>query len=182
VIAAGTWWALRPAAPSGLQRLAVLPFENLGATEDDYFADGITDEVRGKLAAIPGLHVTARSSAIEYKKTTKKPAEIGRELGVDYLLTGTVRWQNASGAGGVRSRARESRADQGVGRYRGMGTALRYGNARRFQCAGGHRLAVAKALDVALGAGARAHNSKRNRRRMRRRTTRSCAGRSSRRT
>ena len=42
-----------------LKRLAVLPFENLGRPEDEYFADGITDEVRGKLAALPGLQVTA---------------------------------------------------------------------------------------------------------------------------
>ena len=42
----------------GAKRLAVLPFENLGAAGDEYFADGITDEVRGKLAALPGLQVT----------------------------------------------------------------------------------------------------------------------------
>ena len=71
----------------------MLPFENLGAAEDEYFADGVTDEVRGKLAALPGLQVIARSSSGEYKKTTKSPQEIGRELGVDYLLTGTVRWE-----------------------------------------------------------------------------------------
>lgn len=72
--------------------LAVLPFDNIGRTEDAYFADGITEEVRGKLAGIPGLRVTARSSAAQYKKTSKTPKEIGGELGVQYLLTGTVRW------------------------------------------------------------------------------------------
>ncbi len=86
----------------GARRLAVLPFENLGAADDEYFADGVTDEVRGKLDSLPGLQVTARSSSGQYKKTAKPPQEIGRELGVDYLLTGTVRWEKAAGGNRVR--------------------------------------------------------------------------------
>jgi len=82
--------------------LAVLPFENLGGAEDEYFADGVTDEVRGKLAALPGLQVTARSSSNQYKRTTKSPQEVGRELGVDYLLTGTVRWEKGAAGSHVR--------------------------------------------------------------------------------
>ena len=62
--------------------LAVLPFENLGRPEDEYFADGMTDEIRGKLAALPNLRVIASSSAEQYRRTTKSPQEIGRELGV----------------------------------------------------------------------------------------------------
>ena len=81
----------------GPTRLAVLPFENLGRPEDEYFADGVTDEVRGKLAGLPGLEVIARASSSEYKRTTKRPQQIGRELGVDYLLTGTVRWEKKTG-------------------------------------------------------------------------------------
>jgi serine/threonine-protein kinase len=88
--------------PAGTKRLAVLPFENLGAAEDEYFADGVTDEVRGKLASLAGLRVIARSSSGQYKKTTKTPQEIGRELGVDYLLTGTVRWEKAAAGNRVR--------------------------------------------------------------------------------
>ena len=82
---------------AGGKLLAVLPFENLGAPEDEYFADGVTDEVRGKLTAFPGLQVTARGSSVQYKKTTKSPQQIGQELGVQYLLTGTVRWEKGSG-------------------------------------------------------------------------------------
>jgi TolB-like protein len=78
-------------------RLAVLPFENLGRTDEEYFADGLTDAVRGKLAALPGLQVTARSSSSQYKHTTKSPQQIGQELGVRYLLTGTVRWEKGAG-------------------------------------------------------------------------------------
>ena len=77
----------------GVQRLAVLPFENLGSPEDAYFADGITDEVRGKLAALPGLQVTASNSSSQYKGTTARPQRIGQELGVQYLLVGKVRWE-----------------------------------------------------------------------------------------
>jgi serine/threonine-protein kinase len=83
--------------------VAVLPFENLGDTSMAYFADGITDEVRGKLAALPGLEVIARTSSAQYKRTPKSPQQIGQELGVRYLLTATVRWQRTpSGASRVR--------------------------------------------------------------------------------
>jgi TolB-like protein len=82
---------------AGVKSLAVLPFENLGPAEDEYFADGVTDAVRGKLVALPGLQVTASNSSTQYKKTTKSPREIGRELGVQYLLVGKVRWEKSQG-------------------------------------------------------------------------------------
>ncbi|MFL5495041.1 MAG: protein kinase domain-containing protein [Gemmatimonadales bacterium] len=90
------------ARDTGPKLLAVVPFENLGAPQDEYFADGVTDEIRGKLASLPGLQVTARSSSGQYKRTSKTPQEIGRELGVDYLLTGTVRWEKGSAGNRVR--------------------------------------------------------------------------------
>ncbi|MGH7628152.1 MAG: TPR end-of-group domain-containing protein, partial [Gemmatimonadales bacterium] len=83
------------AGPASERRVAVLPFENLGDTADAYFADGITDAVRGKLTAVPGMYVTASNSSNQYRGTVKTPQEIGRELGVDYLLVGKVRWQKA---------------------------------------------------------------------------------------
>jgi len=82
---------------TGPKRVAVLPFENLGPAEDEYFADGVTDAVRGKLTGIPGLEVTARGSSTQYKKTPKSPQQIGQELGVQYILTGTVRWEKSTG-------------------------------------------------------------------------------------
>jgi TolB-like protein/Flp pilus assembly protein TadD len=90
-----------PAPSRGVKRIAVLPFENLGAPEDDYFADGIADEIRSKLTSLPGIEVIARASSTTYKKTTKKPREIADELGVGYLLTATVRWQKGAGASRV---------------------------------------------------------------------------------
>jgi len=100
VIAAAfaTGYFLRHSGSGGAKRIAVLPFENRGDAADEYFADGVSDEVRSKLAAIPGILVTARASTSQYKKSTKTPREIGRELQVDYLLTGTVRWIKGTGA------------------------------------------------------------------------------------
>ncbi len=89
------------ASAGGVKRVAVLPFENLGAPEDDYFADGIADAVRGKLTSLPGLEVIARGSSTPYKKTTKTPQEIARELDAHYLLTATVRWQKGGGGNRV---------------------------------------------------------------------------------
>jgi len=89
--------ASTPAATEAAsQRIAVLPFENLGRPEDAYVVDGITDEIRGKLAGVPGLQVIARASSNEYRGTKKPLQDVARELGVKYLLTGTVRSEPAT--------------------------------------------------------------------------------------
>jgi eukaryotic-like serine/threonine-protein kinase len=72
--------------------LAVLPFENQGPAEQDYFVDGLTDAVNGKLAGLSGISVIDRRSTSAYKKTTKPVKQIGTELGVAYVLGGVVRW------------------------------------------------------------------------------------------
>ncbi|HZI26944.1 MAG TPA: serine/threonine-protein kinase, partial [Gemmatimonadaceae bacterium] len=91
--------ASESAAPaSDARTIAVLPFENLGDSADAYFADGITDAVRGKLTSLPGLAVIARGSSDQYGKSTKLPREIANELGVRYLLTGKVRFAGAGDA------------------------------------------------------------------------------------
>jgi len=99
----------RSRARSGASRLAarpmlvVLPFENLGRPEDEYFADGMTEEVTARLAGLHGLGVIGRTSAIQYKQTKKTIPRIGQELGVDYVLEGTVRWDKVPhGASRVR--------------------------------------------------------------------------------
>jgi TolB-like protein len=86
-------WAGFDGGSSGM-KLLVLPFENLGAPIDEYFADGITEEITARLAVLPGLGVIARTTAIRYRRTDKTVAEIGAELGIDYILEGTVRWEN----------------------------------------------------------------------------------------
>lgn len=72
--------------------IAVLPFENFGAPEQEYFADGVTEEITTRLSGISGLGVIARSSAMQYKKTTKALSQIGGELRAAYVLQGTIRW------------------------------------------------------------------------------------------
>jgi serine/threonine-protein kinase len=96
--AAGRATAVVTADSTRGQRIAVLPFENLGDSADAYFADGMTDAVRGKLTGLSAMQVIARASSVQYRGTAKSPAEIARELGVRYLLTGTVRWAKAPGA------------------------------------------------------------------------------------
>jgi TolB-like protein/Flp pilus assembly protein TadD len=138
-----------PDAATGPKRLAVLPFENLGDSADGYFADGMTDEVRGKLAALGGLRVIAHRSASEYKGTTKSFQEIGRELNVDYLLVGKVRWEKAEGG---QSRVRVSPELIEV-----AGSSTRWQQpfdavlSDVFQVQGEIAGKVAQALDVALG-------------------------------
>ena len=83
-------------APSGGARvmLAVLPFENLsGNEEQEYFSDGLTDEMITQLGRLnpERLGVIARTSAMKYKHTGKSIQQIGRELGVYYVLEGSVR-------------------------------------------------------------------------------------------
>ncbi len=85
------------------QMIAVLPFENLGSPEDAYFAAGITEEITGRLAAVRGLGVISRNSARQYAGTEKTIEQIGEELGVTYVLEGSVRWaRSGDGPGKVR--------------------------------------------------------------------------------
>jgi TolB-like protein len=72
--------------------IAVLPFANLSPDrENEYFADGLTDEVTADLANVRALRVTSRTSAMRFKGTAKDVKTIARELGVRYILEGSVR-------------------------------------------------------------------------------------------
>ncbi len=77
--------------PARIQSLAVLPLENLsGDTSQDYFADVVTEELINDLARVGALRVVSLPSVIEYKGARKPLPEIGRELSVDAVLTGSV--------------------------------------------------------------------------------------------
>jgi TolB-like protein/Tfp pilus assembly protein PilF len=74
--------------------LAVLPFENVGGDADqEYFSDGLTDEMITQLGRLnpDELRIVGRTSSMQYKNTRKTVAEIGAELGVSYVLEGSVR-------------------------------------------------------------------------------------------
>ena len=83
------------AAPA-IPRLVVIPFENLGAPTDEYVADGITEAITTRLSAISNLAVISRQSAIQYKGSVKTARQIGDELNVQYLLTGTLQRERPS--------------------------------------------------------------------------------------
>src|SRR3954464_9409661 len=81
----------RGPAPTGIRSLAVLPLDNLtGDASQDYFADGMTDELITDLAQIRALRVISRTSVMAYKHVRKPLPEIARELNVDAVVEGTV--------------------------------------------------------------------------------------------
>jgi pentatricopeptide repeat protein len=87
--------ALRPSGPLPLPEkpsLAVIPFQNIsGDPEQEYFADGMVDEIITALSRITWLFVIARNSSFTYKGQAIDVKQVGRELGVRYVLEGTVR-------------------------------------------------------------------------------------------
>jgi len=85
------------------EKIVVLPFKNLGPQDEDYFAEGITDEITSKLSYIGSIGVISKNSAEKLSKLNKSTEEIGEELGVSYILSGTIRWAK-SGANGSRVR------------------------------------------------------------------------------
>jgi adenylate cyclase len=87
------WRAPAPASGTADRAsVAMLPFVNLGAdAESEYFVDGLTEEIITQLSRVPGLFVIGRNSAFAYKGKAMRAQEIGRELGVDYLVEGSVR-------------------------------------------------------------------------------------------
>jgi TolB-like protein/Flp pilus assembly protein TadD/predicted Ser/Thr protein kinase len=88
---------------SARKRIVVLPFENLGLPEDEYFAIGMTEEITSRLAAVSGLGVISRKSALEFANSGQSIKKVGDELGVGFVLEGTIRWARAAeGASRVR--------------------------------------------------------------------------------
>ncbi len=99
LLAAVAWWWLQratPAEPVPAQpqphTLAVLPFVDMSPGGDSqYFSDGLADELRGRLARVNSLRVTARGSSFQFRDAQPDPREVGKALGVAYLLEGSVR-------------------------------------------------------------------------------------------
>jgi len=77
----------------GRPSIAVLPFVNLGSdARQDYFSDGITGDIIAELSRFSDLSIIARSSSFQYKGKAVDVRQVGRELGVRYVLEGSVRW------------------------------------------------------------------------------------------
>jgi adenylate cyclase len=85
----------RPAAPAPLSQqpsIAVLAFNNMsGDAEQEYFSDGISEDIITDLSKLPDLHVVARNSSFVYKKTAVSVPDVAKSLGVRYVLEGSVR-------------------------------------------------------------------------------------------
>jgi serine/threonine protein kinase/cytochrome c-type biogenesis protein CcmH/NrfG len=98
VLAIGSflWWRKNSngntTAPAARPSIAVLPLQNLSTEPDSaVFSDGMSDEISTKLSKIKGVDVAPRAAVAALKTTDKTPAEIARQLGVRYLLEGSVR-------------------------------------------------------------------------------------------
>jgi adenylate cyclase len=110
VIVGGAWWASRETAPGPMltasgdptddpvlamptgPAIAVLPFDNItGDPEQEYFSDGMTEEIITELSRFRDLRVVARNTTFQYKGQAVDVAALGRELGVRYVLEGSVR-------------------------------------------------------------------------------------------
>jgi TolB-like protein/Tfp pilus assembly protein PilF len=84
--------AAAPVPSAGDKSIAVIPFANLSSDpENEYFSDGIADDVLTNLSKIGDLRVISRTSVMRYKKTDKSMRQIGQELGVAHVLEGSVR-------------------------------------------------------------------------------------------
>ena len=85
-------FSLSAPSPNPVKTIAVLPFANLsGNKENEYFSDGLTEEMISALAKLPGLRVTARTSAFAFRGRNLDIREIGAKLNVDHILEGSVR-------------------------------------------------------------------------------------------
>lgn len=81
----------RTGLPSSDRAIAVLPFRNIGGeAEDEFFSDGITEDIISRLSRVRGLRVISRTSVMQYRDTEKNLRQIGQELGVDVILEGSV--------------------------------------------------------------------------------------------
>jgi len=89
--AAGSWWHAR-AASAQIRSIAVLPLLDLShANDQDWFGDGLTDEIIDGVARIPGLRVAAHASAFQFKNQARDLHRIGEQLGVAAVLEGSIR-------------------------------------------------------------------------------------------
>jgi eukaryotic-like serine/threonine-protein kinase len=97
LLIAGTWRWTRRSGPDGvsgtgsIQSIAVLPLQNIsGDPQQEYFADGMTEELTSDLAKISALRVISRTSVMQYKNTRKTVPQIAAELNVDAVIEGSV--------------------------------------------------------------------------------------------
>jgi serine/threonine protein kinase/tetratricopeptide (TPR) repeat protein len=120
LLAAGILLVRNRAAPepASASSIAILPFRNIsGRAEEEYFSDGMTESLITDLARIPGLLVISRNSVFPYKGKTPDVQEVGRELGVRYVLEGGVQRMGDSVRVSARLLDARSRRHVWTGKY-----------------------------------------------------------------
>ncbi|MEP6621542.1 MAG: protein kinase [bacterium] len=156
----GFFYLRRDTFADTARTVVVVPFDNLGDAGDAYFAEGVSDEIAGQLARLPGLQVIGREGVQKFRGSRRSPRDIARELGASYVLSGTVRWArgatNRAGIDGdTRVRIAPALVNVGNGRLEwGEPSEERLTDVFKVQAEVAQR--VASALSVRLGGVARA--------------------------
>ncbi|HEY9228331.1 MAG TPA: tetratricopeptide repeat protein, partial [Gemmatimonadaceae bacterium] len=150
-----SWRGASATTADTARTIVVVPFENLGPADDAYFADGVTEEIAGQLARIPGLLIVARASVQKFRGSSTPPQEIARQLGAAYALSGTIRWARGAPGKGATVRIVPSlvRANSGKQVW---GEPLQENIADVFKAQADIAERVSSALSVTIGASYRA--------------------------
>ena len=91
ILAAVAWFWFRPHVGASIQSVAVMPFVNATGNPDaEFLSDGLTEDVINRLAQLPELHVTARSTVLRYRNKDEDPQKIGKDLQVQGVMTGRI--------------------------------------------------------------------------------------------
>ncbi|HEY4305350.1 MAG TPA: protein kinase [Gemmatimonadaceae bacterium] len=159
VIGVGALAIARRWSTSPTRTVVVVPFDNLGDPGDAYFAEGVSDEIAGQLARLPGLQVIGREGVQQFRGSKQSPRDIARALGAAWVLSGTVRWSRGEKAGVVngdtRVRIVPALVNVSTGAQEwGEPSEERLTDVFRVQADVAQR--VAQALSVTLGGAARA--------------------------
>jgi serine/threonine-protein kinase len=85
-----------PVQDANVPRILVAPFENMGTPDDAFLAAGLTKEITKRLATVRGLGFVSRSAVAPFQVAQRSVEEMGRELGVDYVLNGSVLWDQSA--------------------------------------------------------------------------------------
>ncbi len=145
------------ATPSA-RTVVVVPFENKGNPADAYFAEGVSDEIAGQLARLPGLAVIGREGVLQFRSSGQSAREIGKRMGAAFVLSGSVRWAHGAQTGSINGDTRVVIApvltDVATGTQR-WGESFEERLTDVFQVQANVAERVASSLSVTLGTAAR---------------------------